>query len=97
MKNDKWRFVVRTSDFYLSLVIGHWSFFICHFLCCAYQALLEGNFRFLRMLAGKEIRKLEPPLLPEDGQTEHCPGAKSAQRSVKHPRGLQEHYGTQGP
>jgi len=26
MKNDKWQFVVRTSDFYLSLVIGHLSF-----------------------------------------------------------------------
>jgi len=23
MKNDKWQFVVRTSDFYLSFVIGH--------------------------------------------------------------------------
>jgi len=26
MKNDKWQFVVRTSDFYLSLVIFHLSF-----------------------------------------------------------------------
>src|SRR5436190_13891354 len=30
MTNDKWQFVVRTSDFYLSLVIGHWSFVIGH-------------------------------------------------------------------
>jgi len=25
MKNDKWQFVVRTADFYLSFFIGHWS------------------------------------------------------------------------
>jgi len=28
MTNDKWQFVVRTSDFYLSLVSGHLSFVI---------------------------------------------------------------------
>jgi len=28
MKNDKWQFVVRTSDFYLSFFIGHLSFVI---------------------------------------------------------------------
>src|SRR5438876_12310978 len=30
MTNDKWQFVVGTSDFYLSLVICHWSFVIGH-------------------------------------------------------------------
>src|SRR5213593_2972434 len=30
MKNDKSQFVVRTSDFYLSLFICHCSFVICH-------------------------------------------------------------------
>jgi len=29
MKNDKSQFVFRTSDFYLSLFIGHLSFLIC--------------------------------------------------------------------
>jgi len=28
MKNDKWQFVVGTSDFYLSLVICYWPFVI---------------------------------------------------------------------
>ena len=87
MTNRSQRSGQRTAICHFSLVI---------FLCCAYQALLEGNFRFLRMLAGKEIRKLEPPLLPEDGQTEHCPGAKSAQRTVKNSRSLQKHCATQG-
>ena len=29
-ENDKWQFVVRTSDFYLSLFIFHWSLVIGH-------------------------------------------------------------------
>src|SRR5438552_13830291 len=40
MKNDKWQFVVGTSDFYLSLVIGHWSFVICH-LVAGYPVILS--------------------------------------------------------
>src|SRR2546427_13173955 len=31
MKNDKWQFVVGTSDFYLSLVICHLTANSCHF------------------------------------------------------------------
>src|SRR5205823_5172086 len=35
MKNDKWQFVVRTSDFYLSLFICHFSLVICQVFLCA--------------------------------------------------------------
>src|SRR5438876_4476056 len=36
MKNDQWQFVVRTSDFYLSLFICHFA--ICHLSRCQLPA-----------------------------------------------------------
>jgi len=41
MKNDKWRFVVGTSDFDLSFVIGHRSFVISS-LVAATESTLEA-------------------------------------------------------
>jgi len=52
MKNDKSQFVVRTSDFYLSLVIGHWSLVICHLILAWLQRIfLREIFALLALFA----------------------------------------------
>src|SRR5205809_5020466 len=81
MKNDKSQFVVGTSDFYLSLVICHWSFVIgpknpclvakdfrlsSTHLCSSVVALM-ASWSGRNSLDGNELRALSLPLLSRPG------------------------------